>query len=620
MKKETIPEKMFNAILLILLTFLIMFNAASFGGVKTISFYFGHLVTMVFVFVWIIKMVFTRKIQLLQSYSVFFVLLFVLYALGYYFVSDISYYARNEVMQIIDYAFVFIVIINSFHRRKYQYFISFMLLIGALVFASIGVFQYFKEHNTVVGVGFRSELFFPDQSADQPMTLGHASEDVRTVMGLIVEEKPKQYEYRASGTWICPNHLAGFLEMIFPIGIAICLFSRMAVGVRLLVGYSLIVIITGWVLTFSRGGWLAGVAGMICLFLLAFLRDNTRGKTWVLPFVIIAIILAMSTAFIKPIKERAITITPAGDSSINTRTKIWYDTIPMIKEAPIFGYGPAAFVWRYPPFKHEKVSKVTYTHNDYLNTLVDYGFVGFIIIVAFFFCLLSKIPLIPKLYDYPDNQAILMGAIGAIIAVLAHAVFDFNNHIYSNAMLLSVVAGLVVSASTPQDFYNDMSWRFAWINRSVILLLLVGIGITLCLAGGFIHGYKLIKSDQYYREAGVLQSNILWEKALDRLQRASKLDPVNPLIYAKMADIYNAKGVFRRDSQENYNERAIELYDTAIRYNPYESDFMFKKAMLLKRLGQYRTALEALQYAIEQEPTNTAYIKQFNILNTFLEK
>ena len=113
----------------------------------------------------------------------------------------------------------------------------------------------------------------------------------------------------------------------------------------------------------------------------------------------------------------------------------------------------------------------------------------------------------------------------------------------------------------------------------------------------------------YAREAEVLQSNIFWDKALDRLEKARKLDPVNPKIYDEMATINASMAVFRRDSQINYTEKALELYNTSIRYNPYESDFMFKKALLLKRLGQSQEAYETLEYAIEQEPTNSAYIK-----------
>ena len=58
--------------------------------------------------------------------------------------------------------------------------------------------------------------------------------------------------------------------MIFPIGIALCLFSRLSMGIRLLLGYASIVTMVGWVLTFSRGGWLAGAAGLISIFAMAF--------------------------------------------------------------------------------------------------------------------------------------------------------------------------------------------------------------------------------------------------------------------------------------------------------------------------------------------------------------
>lgn len=611
MKPESRTDAFFNTLLIIVLSFLLFFTAASFGGVKTVSFYFSHLITLIFVFIWLLRMLCTRKIRLFKSFAYIPVILFAVYAIGYYFFTDIPFYARQDILKVIDYGLIFLVIVNSFQRQKYQYALAFILIIGALVLASVGSIQYFKHIDTVEGIGLRSQMKLVDETTGQPMTIEQVSEDAYTVFGQVTEEKPEQYQNRASGTFVCPNHLAGFLEMVFPIALALCLFSRLVMGARLFIGYASVVVIFGWVLTFSRGGWLAGAAGLIALFIAALFRDDTRNKNWLIPFVVIVIVLSMAALFIKPIKERVLTIRPGADSSIATRVTIWKQTIPMIEQQPVFGYGPASFAWRYPPFRDDTMrNKVTYTHNDYLNLLVDYGAVGFVIVALFFIFLLSRITRIPQLYDHPNNQALLIGSLAALATILVHAVFDFNNHIHSNGMLMVIIAALVVLASTPFEFFSDASWRFSWINRNLFLLLAVGFGITLCLAGGFVHGYRLLKSDILYREGVVLQNNILWEQALQRYGRARKYDPVNPHIYEKMAEIYSAKAMFRRDNLQENTAKAVELYDTALAYNPYESDYMFKKALLLKRLGRNEAALESFRRAAAQEPTNKAYKKQ----------
>ena len=239
-------------------------------------------------------------------------------------------------------------------------------------------------------------------------------------------------------------------------------------------------------------GWLVR-QGLFLSLLWHFLREDSRGKNWVLPCIVIAILLTMCALFIPPVKERVMTIRPGADSSITTRMKIWDSAVTMIKQSPVFGYGPAAFAWKYPPYKNPTLKcMVTYTHNDYLNALVDYGIVGGLIIAAFMIYLLLRVTLISKLYDYPDNQAILLGALGGLVTIFVHAAFDFNNHIYSNAVLFMVVAGLIVVSSIPHEFLDEFSWRFRWINRSIVLLLLVGLGVTLCLTGAFVQGYRVI--------------------------------------------------------------------------------------------------------------------------------
>ena len=66
---------------------------------------------------------------------------------------------------------------------------------------------------------------------------------------------------RASGTYISPNNLAGFLEMILPLAIAYTLAGRMKPLMRILLGYSALVMLAGIAVTFSRGGWAASAAG-----------------------------------------------------------------------------------------------------------------------------------------------------------------------------------------------------------------------------------------------------------------------------------------------------------------------------------------------------------------------
>src|SRR6267142_1973227 len=76
--------------------------------------------------------------------------------------------------------FLFIAIINNLHRKEPVQIISFALVFLAMAISFYGFYQFLTNSQKVWNV----------------------------ING---------YAHRGSGTYICPNHLAGFLEMILPV-------------------------------------------------------------------------------------------------------------------------------------------------------------------------------------------------------------------------------------------------------------------------------------------------------------------------------------------------------------------------------------------------------------------
>ncbi len=69
---------------------------------------------------------------------------------------------------------------------------------------------------------------------------------------------------RASGLYICPDHLAGYLEVVGCLGLSIALWSRNRAWVKLLVRLPVALLPGGILLTASRGGFLSAAAGLPC--------------------------------------------------------------------------------------------------------------------------------------------------------------------------------------------------------------------------------------------------------------------------------------------------------------------------------------------------------------------
>ena len=66
--------------------------------------------------------------------------------------------------------------------------------------------------------------------------------------------KPAGYALRGSGTYVNPNNFAGFAEMVLPLALAYTVMGRLSATVKVLLGYSALVMMAGVVVSQSRGG------------------------------------------------------------------------------------------------------------------------------------------------------------------------------------------------------------------------------------------------------------------------------------------------------------------------------------------------------------------------------
>ena len=83
-----------------------------------------------------------------------------------------------------------------------------------------------------------------------------------------------------------------------------------------------------------------------------------------------------------------------GDPTLTSRTEIWAFASDMINQRPLFGYGFGSFwstgdtgpVARLAP---GFIARLNHSHNGYFDMVIQVGFVGFALFLAFLFCLLN---------------------------------------------------------------------------------------------------------------------------------------------------------------------------------------------------------------------------------------
>ncbi|WP_435892966.1 O-antigen ligase family protein [Oceaniferula spumae] len=116
------------------------------------------------------------------------------------------------------------------------------------------------------------------------------------------------------------------------------------------------------------------------------------------------------------------------------------------------GYGPGSFYPLFPYFvgDHDVVGIYVYAHNDYLQTLVEWGWLGtsaFAVILGGGVFMLTR-EVVAHKQEHSKNRVILMrGYLIAIVICMLHALIDFPFQIESIAVIFSALLGVAWASS-----------------------------------------------------------------------------------------------------------------------------------------------------------------------------
>ncbi len=217
----------------------LVFAPLAFGAVYVWSFLVLQVLVLGVALVWLARLWGGHKPKLLWPPLAWAVAAFVLYALARYFTADIEYAARLELIRVLLYAFLFLAVLSNLYGQDSAETIAYTLTAVAALASSYALVQFAHHSNQVWN------LISP-------------------------------YTGRAGGTYISPDHFAGFLELVLPLPLAFLLAGRVGVVTRVLLAYATLSILGGLTVTFSRGGWLAAAAGVLLLLGLLMCHRNHR--------------------------------------------------------------------------------------------------------------------------------------------------------------------------------------------------------------------------------------------------------------------------------------------------------------------------------------------------------
>ena len=178
---------------------ILVFGPLAIGAVRQTEFFIIEALVMGLLVLWLVRLWLHPQARIFWPPACWAVLLFAGYALFLYERADIEYLARQELVRVLIYAIFFLVIVNAPFRAESIQFIWLGLIFVAGAISLYAIYQFLTNSPYV----------------------WHFL-------------KPPGYMKRGSGTYICPNHLAGFLEMLAPLALSYLLIGLLIINCKIL--------------------------------------------------------------------------------------------------------------------------------------------------------------------------------------------------------------------------------------------------------------------------------------------------------------------------------------------------------------------------------------------------
>ena len=208
--------------------------------------------------------------------------------------------------------------------------------------------------------------------------------------------------------------------------------------------FSIIIISISLLLSANRASILAIICGLFIYVLLNIKKLFTK--------IIACFIFASGSAI-------TILIFFMSTRSINSRIILWWSSLQMIFEKPLFGYGPETFYAAVQPFISPKIyifeqflALPNHPHNETLALYLSQGFLGLAIYISILIILI--IAALRTIYKKSPNQRIVKYALATLLATVITVQFSYLQ--ITHIAFLLVSAAIIVVNSLPLDLNIDL--------------------------------------------------------------------------------------------------------------------------------------------------------------------
>jgi O-antigen ligase len=433
-------------------------------------------------------------------------------------------------------------------------------------------------------------------------------------------DRPGQYGLRASGTYLCPNHLANMIAMLFPLALVLIFLPEAGFPVRLMAIYFLAVSAPVLYWTQSRSGWLGMMGGVgLTLLLLAW----RKSRAWLLMALVALPLLAAAIGWtawetLPAVRERLGAVLENPEEASGIRLQMWRDAPAMFLDRPATGFGGGSFVWAYPPYQRHVRQHLTwdFPHNEYIQMALEYGAVGLGLALAGLMAIGWGLACGVLRARSREGALLLAGAAGGLAAALIHALFDFNFHIFPNPHALVWIGGVAWSVwfvhekdgEPPSGRRRKLRWVV-----SLFGVAACGACAWFAFSGGVSYLWNL--------KAEMARVGMDWDKAEATYPKAICWDGANWQPHLGLGNlnitqaqwIRNPDPAQEREEKNRLAEQAAAHFRRALELNGCDMAAVYGLARVQNTLGNPEAALEQFRRAATYQRRHIFYREQLGI-------
>jgi O-antigen ligase len=500
--------------------------------------------------------------------------------------SPVDYLSRPDIYSVLGCLLVYLFTACVFTDARQRVWLLLFLLAVATIHVGIGAIQ-FRDGNNFMLIPFLQRF---------------------------------DYGRRASGLYVCPNHLAGLLEVLGIFGLSIAWWGRLPVWVKLLALYGAGVCYLGLLLSVSRGGYISSAASLLLFFTLSLLvlRRTARQFFRIGELIVAAAWLVLIFGSFYSNRMLFLSDRPKVAAETNDlREDLWNAALQQFKLEPILGTGSGTYLFYGRQFRTPRMDMdPVEVHNDYLHLLAEYGITGAVGFLIFLGAHLfsgwkdfqrlgpKRAAASPRLTS--NRLALEIGALGAIGAYLVHSAFDFNLHIPANALLLAFAFGLLGNpgiwrgSELAVPAKSLIAWRFAL----PVLGIIVVIQCT-----------RLLPAEYWAERARVALRDNNPRMSADYAVRALATEQRNPDIYYYLgrAGILEGNGLADPEKRAFLFQVAILAFERGWALARQDETFPVELASIYDALERFSEAEWMYDEAIRLDPKSAAMREYYEV-------